>query len=479
MPTLLIVEDEVVLARNLIKLFARQGLEAHHAAGIAEAKSVCSAVPVDLVLLDLRLPDGSGLDLLRWMVAADPNVPVIMMTAHGSIADAVQAMQRGAHDYVQKPFELDEIQLKVEAALHAARQKREISYYRERRAAAAAILGESAAARRLRSLVDRIGRMTGGTGVPAPTVLLLGETGSGKGHVARALHGAGGRSQGPFIEVNCTALPENLVESELFGHERGAFTDAKTARAGLFETAEGGTLFLDEIGHVSGALQAKFLKVIDEKVIRRVGGTAARRVDVQIVAATNRDLEAAVRLGEFREDLYQRLSVAVIRIPPLREREGDAVLLARMLLEGACRRYGVAPHRLSPEAEALITRYPWPGNVRELANAMERVVLFVDHDPVRAEDLGLGSVAAAPARVAVAPTGEIQIDFPEEGLSLEAVERKILERALEKASGNRSAAARLLGISRDTMRYRLEKFGLDAGAQRPEGEEGKPGSAGS
>jgi len=476
MPILLIVEDEVVLARHLTKLFARQGWEARCATGIAEAKSAWSAAPVDVVLVDLRLPDGSGLDLLEWVAAADPTVPMIMMTAHGSISDAVQAMQRGAHDYVQKPFELDEIQLKVEMALHAARQKREISYYRERRAAADAILGDSEAAMRLRSLVDRIGRMTRGTGVPAPTVLLLGETGSGKGHIARALHAAGGRSQGPFIEVNCTALPENLVESELFGHERGAFTDAKTARTGLFETAEGGTLFLDEIGHVSGALQAKFLKVIDEKVIRRVGGTVARRVDVQIIAATNRDLEAAVRFGEFREDLYQRLSVAVIRIPPLREREGDAVLLARTLLEAACRRYGVAPRRLLPEAEALIARYPWPGNVRELANAMERVVLFVDHDSVGTDDLGLGSVAAAPARVAVAPTGEIEIDFPEEGLSLEAVERKILERALEKASGNRSAAARLLGISRDTMRYRLEKFGLDVGAQRPGGEEPKPGS---
>jgi DNA-binding NtrC family response regulator len=399
-----------------------------------------------------------------------------MMTAHGSIADAVVAMQRGARDYVLKPFDLDEIQLKVQLALSGARQKRELSYYRERRGAAATILGESDAARRLRALVTRIGQVTSGPGAPAPTVLLLGETGSGKGHVARALHAAGGRSQGPFIEVNCTALPENLIESELFGYEKGAFTDAKTARTGLFETAEGGTLFLDEIGHVAAGLQAKFLKVIDEKVVRRVGGTAGRRIDVQIIAATNRDLEAAVRLGEFREDLYQRLTVAVVRIPPLREREGDAVRLAGLLLEETCRRYGLACRTLSPEAEATIARYPWPGNVRELANAMERVVLFADHDPVRAEDLGLGSVSPAAGRVAVAPTGEIQIDFPDSGVSLEAVEKALLERALEKTSGNRSAAARLLGISRDTMRYRMEKYGLEEGGVSSTAPDGKTAS---
>ncbi len=251
------------------------------------------------------------------------------------------------------------------------------------------------------------------------------------------------------------------MEAELFGYEKGAFTDAKTARAGLFETAEGGTLFLDEIGHISAALQAKFLKVIDEKMVRRVGATAARRVDVQIIAATNRDLDAAVRLGEFREDLYQRLSVALLRIPPLRERDGDAVHLARTLLDSACRRYGVAARTLSPAAEAAIAAYGWPGNVRELGNCMERVVLFSDTNPVSPDDLGLPALTPTTGHVAVAPSGEIQIDFPANGLSLEAVERALLVRALTQASGNRSGAARLLGISRDTLRYRLEKFGLD------------------
>lgn len=460
MPTLLIVEDELVLARNLSKAFVRNGFEVHHATGIAEGRKIAATTPIDIALLDLRLPDGSGLDLLEALVAADPDRPVIIMTAYGSVADAVGAMQRGARDYVQKPLDLEEVRLKIEHALHSTRQRREISYYRGRETSAGSILGESPAAQRLRSLVTRIARMTVGPGAPAPTVLLLGETGSGKGHAARALHALGGRRDGPFIEVNCTAIPENLIESELFGYEKGAFTDAATARAGLFETAEGGAIFLDEIGHVSSALQAKFLNVIESKSVRRLGATASRRVDVQIIAATNRDLEAAVRLGEFREDLYQRLSVAVIRIPPIREREGDPVLLARALLDDACRRYGVPPRTLARDAEAAVARYGWPGNVRELANTMERIVLFSDADPVPADQLGLTPTSAAAGAVSLAPSGEISIDFPDTGLSLEAVERALLVRALEKASGNQSAAARLLGVSRDTLRYRMDKFGL-------------------
>jgi DNA-binding NtrC family response regulator len=460
MATLLIVEDELILARNLSKAFVRHGYEVHHATTIAEARQSFSLNPADVALLDLRLPDGSGLDLLDHLVTADPDLPVILMTAYGSVADAVHAMQRGARDYVQKPLDLEEVRIKVEQALRGARQRREISYYRERDAATALILGESPAAQRLRSLVERIARMTTGAGAPAPTVLLLGETGSGKGHAARALHASGGRRGGPFIEVNCTALPDSLVESELFGYEKGAFTDAATSRAGLFETAEGGAIFLDEIGHLSPHLQSKFLNVLDEKVVRRVGATAVRRVDVQVIAATNRDLEAAVRLGEFREDLYQRLSVAVIRIPPLREREGDALLLARAFLADLCRRYGVAQPTLSAEAEATINAYPWPGNVRELANAMERVVLFAEADPVPASSLGLPTLSSETSRVTVATSGDIRIEFPASGVSLEAVERAFIEQALERAGGNQSAAARLLGLSRDTLRYRMEKYGL-------------------
>jgi DNA-binding NtrC family response regulator len=369
-------------------------------------------------------------------------------------------MRRGARDYVQKPLDLDEIRLKVERAVSGARAQREISYHRERQSVAGDVLGSSAAMERLRGLVARLARAAGGPGQPAPTVLLLGETGSGKGHVARALHATGGRRDGPFIEVNCTALPENLVEAELFGHERGAFTDAKSARAGLFEAADGGTVFLDEIGHISPALQSKFLKVIEEKTVRRLGSSASRAVDVQVIAATSRDLEAAVQLGEFREDLYQRLSVAVLRIPPLREREEDAVLLARIFLAAAARRYGMPTRALSPAAERALLAHRWPGNVRELANTMERTVLFSDADPVEPEDLGLAPTAGPAGAITAGPTGSVEITMPDDGLSLEAVERSLIVTALERAGGNQSQAARLLGISRDTLRYRMEKHGL-------------------
>ncbi len=471
MATLLIVEDEPVLARNLVQAFANRGYDVRAAAGCAEALQVATDAPPDVVLLDYRLPDGSGLDVLQTLIAGDPDRQVIMMTAYGSVADAVQAMQRGACDYVQKPLDLSEIRIKVERALGGARQRREVAYYRERAAGTATILGESAAVVRLRTMVERVAGATGGPGGAAPTVLLLGETGSGKGHIARALHAAGGRRGGPFIEVNCTALPENLVEAELFGHEKGAFTDARSARAGLFETADGGTIFLDEIGHISPALQSKFLKVIEEKTVRRVGASAQRRVDVQVIAATSRDLEAAIGTGEFREDLYQRLSVAVIRIPPLRVRERDAVLLAHTFLDAAQRRYGAGRRTLSAAAETAIAGYAWPGNVRELANVVERIMLFSDSNPVAVEDLGLAtnSTPTGPAptgTVAVAPGGQIRIELAEGGVSLEAIERALLVAALAKTGGNQSAAARLLGVSRDTLRYRVEKYGLADGASR-------------
>jgi two-component system response regulator AtoC len=461
MPTLLIVEDETVLARTLTRAFTSRGWSVHHAAGAAQARRVAAEVAPDVVLLDLRLPDGSGLDVLAEIGAATPDVPVIMMTGHGSVAEAVEAMKKGARDFVQKPFELEEIRLKVERALDATRERREIAYYRERERMAGTILGESPAVQALRRTVERLAQVTTGPGSPAPTVLLLGETGTGKGHVARALHAAAGRREGPFVEVNCTALPENLVEAELFGHEKGAFTDARTARAGLFEAADGGTVFLDEIGHISQALQSKFLKTIEEKTVRRIGATSTRRVDVQVIAATSRDLEAAVRLGEFREDLHQRLAVAVIRIPPLRERGRDVLLLAHHFLAEASRRYGSGPRSLAPAAEAVLLAHAWPGNVRELANALERAVLFSDDEPLGAEALGLGIAPGTPGRVAAGPAGEVRVEFPDTGLSLEAVERALLVAALEKAGGNQSAAARLLAVSRDTLRYRMDKFGLD------------------
>jgi DNA-binding NtrC family response regulator len=460
MATLLIVEDEDVLARNLVRAFSQRGFRVQHAGTLAAAERCVGEAFPDVVLLDLRLPDGSGLDWLEALRARAPELPVVMMTAYGSVADAVTAMQRGACDYVQKPLDLDEIRLKVERALAHVRDEREVSYYRRRDAEGTGLLGESSAIATLRARIEKVARATGTPGTQPPTVLLLGETGSGKGHVARLLHASGGRAAGPFIDVNCTALPETLIEAELFGHEKGAFTDAKTARAGLFETANSGTLFLDEIGHVSPTLQAKFLHVIEARVIRRVGGTQERPVDVHVIAATNRDLESAVRLGEFREDLYQRLRVAEIRVPPLRDRGDDALLLARAFLDRTARRYGMGPRTLSPAAEQALRSYRWPGNVREVANTLERAVLFADGERLEASDLGLPTDTGTQGQVRTTPAGEVQVDIPESGLSLEAVERALLAGALAKAGGNQSGAARLLGVSRDTLRYRLDKYGL-------------------
>lgn len=460
MPTLLIVEDETALARNLVAAF-RPIYDVRHAASAADARRLASASPPDLALVDQRLPDGSGLDVLTALTAADPELPVILMTAHGTVAGAVAAMQRGAIDYLEKPLDVDATRIRLERALAGRRRARAASRSPEPDARSVRIVGESPAVRRLRDQVACLTRATAGAGQIAPTVLLVGENGSGKSHVARALHAGGGRCDGPFLEVGCTAVPEALLEVELFGCEHVA-SAARSAQPGLLETAGGGTVFLDEIGSFSPALQQRLLKVIDAQAIRRVGGAVDRRVDVQIVAATSRDLAAAARAGELRAELHERLSVAVLRLSPLRERDGDALRLAQVFLEQASRRYGVAPRRLSSAAEAAIAGYRWPGNVREVANTMERVALFADGDPVPAEDLGLPLDDQAPASplVGITTWGGIRVEFPPQGLSLEAVERALLVTALDRAGGNQSAAARLLAISRDTLRYRMEKYGL-------------------
>jgi two-component system response regulator AtoC len=376
MATLVIIEDEPVLARNVGKTFSRRGFTVHEAGTIAAGLHAVDEMRPEVVLLDLRLPDGSGLDALPRILALDPDVAVIMMTAYGSVSDAVQAMQHGARDFVLKPFELDEIRLRVERAVGAARAQREIAYYRERDASAATIVGESAAMARMRELVARLVRATAPRGA-APTVLLLGETGSGKGHVARALHAAGGRRDRPFIEVNCTALPE------------ASSRPSSSATSGRVHRCQGAsrplrdrrrrTIFLDD-RKFAGLAQAKFLKAVEEKTVRRIGATALRAIDVQIVAATSRDIEAAVQLGEFRDDLYQRLSVAVVRIPPLRERGEDSVLLARTFLQQASQRYAAPQRALSAAAEDAIRRHPWPGT-SAAPERMERVVLSPTPSP--------------------------------------------------------------------------------------------------
>jgi DNA-binding NtrC family response regulator len=384
------------------------------------------------------------------------------MTAFASVEDAVQAIKLGARDYLQKPMHLDDLRHAVTRALEEARLQREVTYYRQKESRGAALdglLGRCPTIEALRAKIHRL------CSLPAdanpPTVLIVGETGSGKGLLARVLHYNGPRANKPFIEVNCAAIPDNLVEAELFGYERGAFTDAKTSKEGLFQAADGGSLFLDEIGCLGIALQVKILKAIEDKTVRPLGARAERKVDIQIIAATNADLEAMVAAGTFREDLYYRLRVASLRVPPLRERGDDVLLLAEQFIADISRSYRTPPRPLSEAAKQLIRSYRWPGNVRELRNTLENVVLFAEGEQIDAAAFGLpqGATAATPLRVA--GQAGFQIEIPDEGLRFEELERALIVSALAKADGSQSGAARLLGMSRDTLRYRMEKFQIE------------------
>jgi DNA-binding NtrC family response regulator len=390
--------------------------------------------------------------------ARDRQVKAIILTGHGSVQTAVDAMKAGAWDYLMKPVALGELKLLVEKALGQGRLEETLSYYRGRDArqgGLSAIIGASPAIGALRQRIEALldaERALAADDAPPP-VLVRGETGSGKELVARALHYDGRRADGPFIEINCSALPQQLVEGELFGHERGAFTDAKEKRIGLVEAAHGGTLFLDEIGDLEPAVQVKLLKVLEDRTVRRLGAVRERQVDVRFVAATHRPLEDLVKEGKFRADLYYRLSVVTLAVPPLRERAGDIEQLAQHFLAFHGQRYGRRGLKLDEAALALLRRHPWPGNVRELRNAIEQAVLAAG----QGMDVGAAQIALAPPPVSARPAADVA--GPPQ--SLPEMERETLVRALDQTAGNVSRAARLLGISRDTMRYRMAKHGLE------------------
>jgi two-component system response regulator AtoC len=451
MASILVIEDEAVLGRQITRALEQAGHEVRHETtgetGLVTARE-CSP---DLVLLDLRLPDRDGIELLGELTAGGGGPSVVLMTAYGSVSDAVEAMRRGAADYLQKPLDLDELRLLVERVIARTRRDRELAYHRGRgRAVPEGIVGQDPA---LLSLFSQAERLRDANLPPGkrPALLLTGETGTGKGMIARAVHELLGG--GPFLEINCTAMPENLVEAELFGHERGTFTDAKADRVGLFEAATGGTLFLDEVGHASLELQAKLLKVIEDKRVRRLGSNRDRAVDVHVIAATNRDLDEAVAAKEFREDLLHRLRVLAFEVPPLRDRGEDLALLAAHFCEELGALYGRSVD-LGDSALAELRRYPWPGNVRELRNVLERAVLLSAGESLEAEAfVGL-------LRAQTMPEAGDPFRLPEGGISLEELERELVRQAVERTQGNRTRAAALLGLSRDALRYRLEKFGL-------------------
>jgi two-component system response regulator AtoC len=462
--TVLIVDDERTLARAVKAFLAEAGYEAEVAGDGETALELLPRLRPDVVFADVRLPGMSGIDLLRRIREFDSAIPVIIMTAYGTIEGAVEAVKLGAFDYMKKPVDLEELKLLADRARENALLKQELSYYRRRAANElpfAGILGRSPAMQAVMDQVRQVAALD-----ETPPVLITGETGTGKGLVARTLHTSGARAGKPFIDVNCTALPANLMEAELFGYERGAFTDAKESKIGLFEAAEGGFIFLDEVGDLELALQGKLLRAIEERTIRRVGGIRDRRIDVRILAATNRDLEREVQGNHFRGDLYFRLAVILLHLPPLRERGEDAVLLAEHFLRRFSAKYGKDVRRIDARAREVLLSYPWPGNVRELSHVIERAVLWsrdstlnVDHLSVSAP-MRVEPDVEQPSRQANGPEPQSQLA---EGVDLSQWERSMIERAMREAGGNQTKAAQRLGITRDTLRYRLKKFGIQGG----------------
>jgi DNA-binding NtrC family response regulator len=458
----LVIDDEVSLARNLCQYLERQGWDTQWAESAEEGLQLHASFKPDLVLLDYNLPGMNGLQALGRLKALDPGGLVVMMTGFGGVELAVNALKAGAADYLTKPVALSELKLLVDRLLSQGRLERTVDYHASRQAASSGldkIVGISAPMRALHERVKRLlssERQLADTDTPA--VLIQGETGTGKELVARALHFDGPRRDKPFVELNCGALPPQLVEAELFGYERGAFTDARQRKAGLVETAEGGTLFLDEISEADHATQVKLLKLLEDKLVRRLGGLRDQAVNVRIISATHESLESLVRQGRFRADLYYRLRIVSLTVPPLRERGDDVMLLTQHFLALHGQRYRRSKLRLSAQAEQRLREHHWPGNVRELRNSIEQAVLLADSDEIHALDLGPKSNQQEPSDK---PSHE-QTD-----LNLVRSEQHLIDLALQRSSGNVTQAARLLGISRDTLRYRLERVDPPAPAQGP------------
>ncbi len=449
-PLVLVCDDEELIRWSIAAHLEEEGYATVQCAdGAACLGTVRERAPA-LVILDLRMPGLDGLGVLRALREEGNPVPVIVITAHGGVESAIEATHLGASAYLTKPFDLREVALQVERTLAADRLRREVDYLRDReRAGYGEFVGSAAVLAPLFATLERLEQ------VDAPTVLITGESGTGKDVIARMIHARGTRRTGPFMEVDCASLPEQLIESELFGHEKGAFTDARATKQGLFEVARGGVVFLDEIGEMSPGTQAKLLRALENRTFKRVGGVANIPLDAVVVAATNRNLREEVKAGRFREDLFFRLNIIPLHLPPLRQRKEDIPALVAQFLERFSRQFARPVPRVSAEAMALLQAYPWPGNVRELRNVFERMLLLVQGDVLRPADLPPEIRFAQGAEPG--PAGAPVFTLPEEGVDLEALERSLVQQALERTGGNQSAAARLLGLSRYALRSRLGK----------------------
>ncbi len=450
----LVVDDEELIRQNLARALENHGYEVDQAGDCASARRVIDEHNYDVILLDIRLPDGSGMSLLKKIDPVHSGVIVIMMTAYSDVDSAVSAMKAGARDYLNKPFGTEELRLAVERALKTRDMEKQITILSRQRKGQAAerekLIGVSPKIREILNLARKISR------TDDTTVLIQGESGTGKELLAGIIHESGSRASQPFVTINCTTLSAPLLESELFGHEKGAFTDAKATKTGLFEMASGGTVFLDEIGDLPLPLQGKILRVLQEKKFLRVGGVKELSADVRIIAATNRDLSVMVNEGGFRKDLFYRLNVMPIFLPPLRERPEDTLHLADYFLKSFRTRIGKPTVKFSQACRDFMESYKWPGNIREVRNVVERSIILAEGDMIELEDLMLlRDSTAGPGT----ETGKgFVISIPDGQLSLEAVEKAAVEKVLERCEGNQVRAAQMLGIGRGALRYKLKQY---------------------
>jgi DNA-binding NtrC family response regulator len=450
---ILVVDDEKLIRWSLKENLEKENYEVLTAASGEEALETINQEFPDLILQDIKLPGINGLEILEEIKKLREESLVIMMTAYGDINTSVKAMKLGAYDFVEKPFDFDKLKHTIAKALDTIHLKEEVRAYKSKEKAIydkGNVIGETPAMKSVLNMVEKIAKSD------ATTVLLQGESGTGKDVISKAIHYSSRKGIRPYMEINCTSLPETLIESELFGHEKGAYTDAKSMKKGLFELADGGSVLLDEIGDMPMSTQAKLLRVIENKSFKRLGGVKEIVVDVRIIAATNKDLKAASENGSFRQDLYYRLKVFPIFLPPLRERKEDIPLLAKHFIKSFNTEFKKNVRGISPEAEALMLEYHWPGNVRELKNVIERATILESEETILAEHL---PVEIIKPEQAAASTG-CTVTLPATGVSIDDVEKELIQQALACARGNQVHAAKLLRITRDTLRYRMKKYNL-------------------